>query len=107
MSQTAAEGRESKTSFVALAKKEQLVWAMRKLPASMLSALTTSLARRDLFDEQSICRRHIDWEELSRQLSKRTTGYREVEPWPSSFAYTPPHEESSLRGDPGFLRQEK
>lgn len=46
----------------------------------VLSALTTSDRRRDLFDEGVYCRGQYTPEELSSWLSKRTTADQEVEP---------------------------
>jgi len=47
--------------------------AMRRVPAGMLSGLTTSLARRELFDEARYCQWQCLAEEFSRRLSKRTS----------------------------------
>jgi hypothetical protein len=52
----------------------------------VLSALTTSDRRRDLFDEGVYCRGQYTPEELSSWLSKRTTADQEMEPWPRFLA---------------------
>lgn len=46
---------------------------MRRLPAGLLSSLTTSERRRDLFERRMDCRWQSIRSELSRRLSKRAT----------------------------------
>ncbi len=52
----------------------------------VLSALTTSDRRRDLFDKGVYCRGQYTPEELSSWLSKRTTADQEMESWPRFLA---------------------